>query len=180
MGQKCGDFGGKRTDGQPCGKPAGWGVPDRTDGKCRRCCRLGAGRPIVHGRYSKFKSKLAERAQTFADMENPWDFNHEAAMLRQLLDDFLIKHEETGLDVESVRTAAGLISDISRLSERNERIRASKAFTAVEYQATINMVVNIIEMLPESQQGDAIAMIENHSFAKPALPPAPMDDGDDE
>jgi len=30
----CGDFGGKNTDGTPCGRAAGWGLK-RKDGKCR-------------------------------------------------------------------------------------------------------------------------------------------------
>lgn len=34
--ETCGDFGGRRNDGEPCGRASGWGTPNDS-GKCKKC-----------------------------------------------------------------------------------------------------------------------------------------------
>lgn len=70
---ECGDHGGRRQDGQPCGRQAGWGT-DNDTGRCRQC--LGTSpdgeshedntNAVTHGAYAE-QSDLY--SQEFSDLE---------------------------------------------------------------------------------------------------------------
>jgi len=63
LGQKkktCGDFGGQKTDGSPCGRAAGWGT-DREHGRCKHHPEPS---PFEHIQHPKKRAYLAALSET--------------------------------------------------------------------------------------------------------------------
>jgi hypothetical protein len=125
--------------------------------------KRGRGRPItspstiVKNAMSELSSNATrlQKADTLlASGFNVLDLNKNAALLHVIIDDFA---ESRATDELQLLFAA--TENLRKTAESVERIRASKAFTDSEYQATINLVVNIIELMPEELQHAAIEML---------------------
>lgn len=85
---------------------------------------------------------------------NVLDLSRSAALLHVIIEEFAESRDKDGLNLLFAAT-----ENLRKTAESVERIRASKAFTANEYDATINLVVGIIETLPEEQQTAALEML---------------------
>lgn len=58
-GPTCGDFGGTKVDGEPCGRPAGWGT-DSDEGRCTDHPAEGPFSQIHHPKKRAFLAAYAE------------------------------------------------------------------------------------------------------------------------
>lgn len=70
-GATCGDFGGQKNDGDPCGRPAGWGTSS-DEGRCKDHPREGPFPDIHHPKKRAFLASFAEcgnRTQAAEDAE---------------------------------------------------------------------------------------------------------------
>lgn len=61
MSATCGDYGGTKEDGAPCGRPAGWGT-DAEEGRCRDHPHPSPFRRIKHRKKRAFLTALVETA----------------------------------------------------------------------------------------------------------------------
>ncbi len=150
MAEKCGDFGGKNRQGQPCGKAAGWGVPETVTGKCRRCRRYGAGRPpskpeTIVARAVTAQSDLAKRAQTLkASGVDLLDLTDTVAILRVLLDDVSSKHaRENELDTRALALVLACVESTRKTVETIERVKHLRAFG----ESDLQIVVGVLEVV---------------------------------
>lgn len=154
MAQKCGDFGGKRTDGQPCGKAAGWGIEGKTTGKCRRCCRYGAGRPATRPETLLKKALESDALRDKADKlieggADVLDLRQVAAQLHILAGELSEKRSEGNGEVALLLQC---LESLRKCAESVERIRASKAFTKFEQDWLVITLSEFIETLAESER----------------------------
>jgi hypothetical protein len=154
MAQKCGDFGGKRTDGQPCGKAAGWGIEGKTTGKCRRCCRYGAGRPATRPetilRKTLESSALGDKADALiASGADVLDLRQVAAQLQVVAGELAEKRSEGNGEVALLLQC---LESLRKCAESVERIRASKAFTTAERDFIVLALSDFVETLPEEMR----------------------------
>jgi hypothetical protein len=100
-------------------------------------------------------STRMERADTLvASGANVLDMTRNAALLQIIIEDFSESRDRDELQLLFAAT-----ENVRKTAESVERIRASKSFTANEYQATINLFVGIIETLPEEHQTAALEMM---------------------
>jgi hypothetical protein len=96
-----------------------------------------------------------ERADTLiASGADVLSMTRNAALLQIIVEDFSESRDRDELQLLFAAT-----ENVRKTAESVERIRASKAFTQNEYQATINLFVGIIETLPEAQQTAALEML---------------------
>ena len=57
----CGDFGGLRDDGKPCGRSAGWGRPEVKEGRCRpHVAAPAAAQPAEEASLSTFHARFVD------------------------------------------------------------------------------------------------------------------------
>lgn len=177
--QRCGYYGGKNTNGTPCGKWKNSGIPEgQGTGKCRRCCRFGAGAPIKHGRYSKkLKSALNERAHALIDsgfdVLNMQVVMAEMFVLRDDIAAMLDREQpkegqETSNEGESAATMdfkalEGIFRlhldysrEIGKMREREERIRASQALDARDVRALQQRWADIIMQFVPPEKHEAL------------------------
>jgi len=153
MAQKCGDFGGKRTDGQPCGKAAGWGIEGKTTGKCRRCCRYGAGRPATRPETILRKALESDALRDKADRliesgADVLDLRNVAAQLHVLAGELATKRH----DGNSLPLLLQTLESARKTAESVERIRASKAFTTAERDWIVIKLSEFVSMMPEGER----------------------------
>lgn len=100
-------------------------------------------------------STRIERADNLVSSgANVLDMTRNAALLQILIEDFA-ESRDTG----EIQLLFAATENVRKTAESVERIRASKAFTATEYQAMINLFVGIIETLPEELQHNALEML---------------------
>ncbi len=85
---------------------------------------------------------------------NVLDLSRSAALLHVIIEEFAESRDKDGLNLLFAAT-----ENLRKTAESVERIRSSKAFTDNEYQATINLFVGIIELMPDDQQRAAIEML---------------------
>lgn len=180
---KCGYYGGKRTDGQPCGKTAGYGVPGETTGKCRRCRRYGGGRPPIHGRYMNADNRahIAEAAQRFMNDPEPLNMFQEIAIVREILHRTLRKfnvdpdapgfdpNNPPAVDLDEALKLIGAIKMLAAITESQERIRASQALTTAEALRLLMDMQEFITMMPDDQREKFTAWIHSR-YGKAGLP----------
>ncbi len=138
MGKKCGDFGGRKRQGDkgPCGQAAGWKTDHPGNGKCTLHGGSVTGRPVIHGRYSvKHKQELQDKMQEFLEDPQPGNLMSELALQRAMLQDFVERLGDTVLiDVIMRKHVFDMIESISKVVERISRILNSTAITAAELQ----------------------------------------------
>jgi hypothetical protein len=178
MAQKCGDFGGKRTDGQPCGKAAGWGIEGKTTGKCRRCCRYGAGRPATRPETLLKKALESHALRDKADAliesgVDVLDLRNVAAQLHVLAGELSERRSEGNGEVALLLQC---LESLRKCAESVERIRASKAFTTSERDFIVLALSDFVSTLPEPERPRLRDFIESRLLqVKPA--PLPMSSG---
>jgi len=111
---ECGDHGGRRQDGEPCGRQAGWGTPNDS-GRCRQCLGTSADgsshedntNAVTHGAYadcnSYYQKVLDDGLRQFVD---------------DVFADYLEKYEQLhgepplGLEAELFRVSVTHAKDI--------------------------------------------------------------------
>ena len=111
-----------KTDGTRCRNPAGKGTPHLGEGRCNK--HGGPGRPIVHGRYSKFKSNLPDKYEEFL-AETDWlNLKDEVAKARAYLVEVEEAHgrfesQEAFMDCANkfLKTVADLVSRAHKIEE---------------------------------------------------------------
>ncbi len=133
--ERCCDYGGKRRKtGKPCRKPAGWGIPNKTTGKCRIHGGANTGRPIEHGRFStKHREKLHKDMEKFLNDPRPGDLQAELALMRTLLQNFVDRFpDEISLDLKSIHAMYDMIEAIGRMVERISKILNQTALTQAD------------------------------------------------
>lgn len=81
----------RSREGGTCRKGAGWGTDHLGAGRCR----IHAGRPVKHGRYSTItRPRIAELLARQADeLEDPKDLLPEVRLLRALILDYVERHD---------------------------------------------------------------------------------------
>lgn len=166
----CGYYGGKRRNGEPCGRPAGWGIPNQTTGKCRVCCRYGGGRPITHGLYaSRYQNEIAQSAERFMSDPDPLSMLREISIIREILDRAL---RGVGVDIHApdfnpddlptleLDKALPLVVIIERIAKITESEQRKRNMKTLDEGARVRLLLDFIDVLgkvPEPYRSDAIA-----------------------
>ncbi len=145
--------------------------------------KRGRGRPVTSpstivkramSELSTNATRLQKADSLLASGFNVLDLNKNAALLHVIIDDFAESRVTDELQLLFAAT-----ENLRKTAESVERIRASKSFTANEYQATINLFVGIIELMPEEQQTAALEMLAATSV-RDLQNVTPLDVGDDD
>lgn len=161
-GKTCGAKARSRG-GAPCTRPAGWGTNHPGEGRCRN---HGGATPVKHGRYSTVKREdiRALIAQHEADPD-PLNILPELAAARALFQDFIERYDawreailawhaswgkEDGpqkpREVLDLSDAYRVVSEVTKIVERIEGIRAKNAVSRPELQRIISEMWRVLEL----------------------------------
>jgi hypothetical protein len=146
--------GAKTRSGTPCKRAP---MPN---GRCKLHGGMATGRPLTTGRYSlKHRASLAEKMQAFRADPQPGDLADELALMRALLADYLERFP-TGqpLVYEDIERVVGLLSEISKLVERINRIMTTTALTAAEVQYLQARLADLVTTYVEPQKQEAFLL----------------------
>lgn len=125
--------GAKARRGGICGQAAGWGTDHPGRGRCRLHGGASAGRPPIHGRYSRtHRESLAAKARQFANDPAPAQLCGELAILRALLQTYLDRLADRAPTLADIQAVYAMIDRIGRLVERVTRILSATALTPAE------------------------------------------------
>jgi len=153
----CGDFGGKRRDGKPCGNKAGMKTNHKGTGRCYRHGGCSMGRPLVHGRYAKgLRGKLAAKIVEHMNDPDPLDLRSELAVLRarisfltEKLDKAPEKSDEDADNSTSAFSASAeilnVIYGIQKVIDTISKVQARKALTARESLYLLTSLADVIQ-----------------------------------
>jgi hypothetical protein len=120
--------GAKTRSGEPCK-----GIP-MANGRCRMHGG-NAGRPIIHGRYSKhIPAQIQAKIDDFKDGD-PFDLLDELSAQRALFAEYLGRFEgDYPLQEQNIDTMVRWLNQIGVMVERISKIRNESALTAAEVQ----------------------------------------------
>lgn len=171
QGRKCG---AKNRSGGTCLQPAGWGTDHAGMGRCRF---HGGATPVKHGRYSTVKrDAIRELIERHEDDPDPLNILPELAAARALFQDYVERYDEwrdalvawhesftedgegTGKprQVLDVADAYRIVSEVTKIAERIERIRSADAISRADLYRVMGEMGRVVETVV----GDAAALQE--------------------
>lgn len=131
----------KKSDGKPCQRPAGWGTSHVGEGRCKL---HGGASPIKHGRYSKLSNPLGIKIQEHMEDTNPLDMIAELATLKALLERWLEKNGDEGMEAQAMTGAIPLIDGIRKTVDTIHKMQTRELLTGREMELGILEIVRII------------------------------------
>jgi hypothetical protein len=105
---------------------------------------------VKHGRYSKLNQvRLRDLIAAHENDPNPLDLLPELGLMRALLDDALSRYDpdrnrKGGSRVPDTMDVARIVSDVTKIVERIERIRSTNVLTWPELRALLDGMVGVL------------------------------------
>jgi len=162
--------GAKNRQGNPCGRPAGWGTDHSGKGRCK----LHGGRsPIKSGRYSKVAEvRVADLVNEMEADPDPLNVLPELALARALLHDWLDRYTEARdalfrwnmeefqdakdakrpprpARIPDIQELVPLLDGISKAVARVEKARSDNAISRAEYFRIMTEMGRIVDLCVE-------------------------------
>jgi hypothetical protein len=138
-----------RTTGKPCQNVAGKGTDHLGQGRCRY---HGGATPIKHGLYSKVRrGRLGQRIAEIASRTDLLDLNEELALLKALLQQWLLEHQSLVDGIRSWhRSTSPAFKILLQSNDASEIREAIVALRAAETSRPGQLpAVDIITMLTD-------------------------------
>lgn len=166
--------GAKTRSGTECRRPAGWGTEHVGEGRCK-LHGGNAGRPIIHGRYSKHLPAQI-RAKVETDTSDPLDLLPELQVQRALFSEYLNRWQDPVNPPETaIYAMVKWADDIGKMVERIVRMRNESALTKAEVAFIVARIPDVVmryvdEPVKQQQFIDELFGITGHSPASlPAI-----------
>lgn len=157
--------GRKRTGGY-CTQRAGWGTDHPGTGRCKLHGGSSTGPPPKHGRYMKVRRQLKEKYQHFLKDPNPIDLSDEIALLRGLVHQHLDENEDLDSNEIAINQLINLLSELTKVSERQSRIMQRQAVTMKElFALSKGLEILVVDLAKEYVPVDKQRAFTEH-FAK--------------
>jgi len=137
----------KKSNGEPCQRPAGWGTDHAGVGKCK----LHGGASVVkHGFYSKYSNhRLAKMIDKISNDEDLLDLRKTIALQQSLILNILEKLEddELNLNPDLSKTLNTIADKLGKNIQRRQKVEEGEKYIlqVEEVQQVVQQIVLIIK-----------------------------------